>query len=61
MSIHLSFWMDMLTEFQRQSHDAKLADPFYESLEGLLHDLRTITIVRDHVSPASRVDEPLAG
>jgi transcriptional activator SPT7 len=27
---------------QRQSQDAKLSDPFYDSLEGLLQDLRTI-------------------
>lgn len=61
VSIHLNCCLCTLTELQRQSHDTKLADPFYESLEGLLHDLRTITIVCDRVSPASRVDEPLAG
>ena len=32
---------------QRSSHDpAKLADAFYDSLEGLLHDLRMVTMVR---------------
>ena len=30
---------------QRQSQDTKLSDPFYDSLEGLLQDLRTITPV----------------
>jgi hypothetical protein len=30
---------------QRQSYDSKLTDPFYDSLEGLLMDLKTITIV----------------
>ena len=34
------------TSLQRQFYDAKLADPFYDSLEGLLHDLRTVTMVR---------------
>jgi transcriptional activator SPT7 len=28
-----------------QSYDAKLSDPFYDSLEGLLLDLRTVTMV----------------
>lgn len=31
--------------FQRQSYDTKVSDPFYDSLEGLLHDLRTVTMV----------------
>jgi transcriptional activator SPT7 len=31
---------------QKQPHDAKLADPFYDALEDLLHDLRTVTMVR---------------
>lgn len=30
---------------QRQTQDAKLSDAFYESLEGLLNDLRTVTLV----------------
>jgi transcriptional activator SPT7 len=30
---------------QRQGHDPKLSDPFYDSLEGLLVDLRTVTMV----------------
>lgn len=30
---------------QKQPHDAKLADPFYDALEDLLHDLRTVTMV----------------
>lgn len=29
-----------------QGHDAKLADAFYDSLEGILLDLRTVTLVR---------------
>lgn len=31
---------------QRQGYDNKVSEPFYESLEGLLHDLRTVTMVR---------------
>ena len=37
-----------LTDFplrQKQPHDAKLVDPFYDALEDLLHDLRTVTMV----------------
>ena len=35
-----------LTSWQKQSQDAtKLADAFYDSLEGLLQDLRTVTMV----------------
>ena len=30
---------------QKQPHDAKLVDPFYDALEDLLHDLRTVTMV----------------
>jgi hypothetical protein len=30
---------------QKQCYDAKLSDPFYDSLEGLLLDLRTVTMV----------------
>ncbi|KAF4563057.1 Transcriptional activator spt7 [Pleurotus pulmonarius] len=41
---NLKLLLTTVKEGRRQSHDAKLADPFYESLEGLLHDLRTITI-----------------
>lgn len=38
-----------LTSSQKQSQDAtKLADAFYDSLEGLLHDLRTVTMVSIH-------------
>ena len=31
--------------YQKQPHDAKLVDPFYDALEDLLHDLRTVTMV----------------
>jgi hypothetical protein len=30
---------------QKQCHDAKLSDPFYDSLDGLLQDLRMVTMV----------------
>ena len=30
---------------QKQPHDVKLADPFYDALEDLLHDLRAVTMV----------------
>ena len=31
---------------QRQGYDNKVSEPFYDSLEGILHDLRTVTMVR---------------
>ena len=31
---------------QRQGYDNKVFEPFYESLEGILLDLRTVTMVR---------------
>ena len=31
---------------QRQCHDTKISDAFYDSLDGLLQDLRTVTPVR---------------
>ena len=39
--------LGLLTKFlQRQVADARLSDPFYDSLEGLLMDLKTVSIVR---------------
>ena len=35
----------LISLVQRQFFDTKLSDPFYDSLEGLLHDLRTVTVV----------------
>lgn len=37
--------LTLATSQQKQPHDAKLADPFYDALEDLLHDLRTVTMV----------------
>ncbi|TFK71075.1 hypothetical protein BDN72DRAFT_487042 [Pluteus cervinus] len=40
----LKLLLTTVKEGRRQSHDAKLSDPFYDALEGLLSDLKTITI-----------------
>lgn len=33
------------TKDAKDSKDSKLSDPFYDSLEGLLSDLRAVTVV----------------
>ncbi|KAF5354367.1 hypothetical protein D9758_010777 [Tetrapyrgos nigripes] len=41
----LKLLLTSVKEFRRsQSHDTKLSDPFYETLEGLLVDLKTVSI-----------------
>ncbi|KAF8176920.1 hypothetical protein BJ912DRAFT_986398 [Pholiota molesta] len=40
----LRLLLTTVKEGRRQSYDSKLTDPFYDSLEGLLMDLKTITI-----------------
>lgn len=35
-----------LTLAQRQASDTKVGDAFYESLDGLLQDVRMVTMVR---------------
>ncbi|KAI3611684.1 saga complex protein [Moniliophthora roreri] len=40
----LKLLLTTVKEGRRQSHDSRLADPFYDSLEGLLLDLRTVSI-----------------
>ncbi|KAJ7215027.1 hypothetical protein GGX14DRAFT_518637 [Mycena pura] len=47
---------------QRQAHDPKLTDPFYDSLEGLLLELRTTTIdnhdAEAFLKPVSKAEVP---
>ncbi|TRM68765.1 hypothetical protein BD626DRAFT_471719 [Schizophyllum amplum] len=48
---------------ERKAHDtSKLTEPFYESLEGMLHELRTVTIdnhdAEAFLKPVSRADAP---
>ncbi|KAG7091403.1 hypothetical protein E1B28_010440 [Marasmius oreades] len=40
----LKLLLTTVKEARRQGHDSKLTDPFYDSLEGLLLDLRTVSI-----------------
>ncbi|KAJ6579927.1 hypothetical protein DFH09DRAFT_979251 [Mycena vulgaris] len=40
----LKLLLTTVKEGRRQAHDSKLTDPFYDSLEGLLLDLRTTSI-----------------
>ncbi|KAF8627032.1 hypothetical protein AX15_004566 [Amanita polypyramis BW_CC] len=60
--VDLRLLLSTVKEGRRQSQDAKLSDPFYDSLEGLLQDLRTITPDnRDpeaFLKPVSRADVP---
>ncbi|KAI0264096.1 hypothetical protein BC834DRAFT_883527 [Gloeopeniophorella convolvens] len=52
----------VVKDSRKQPHDAKLADPFYDALEELLHDLRTVTMDNHDadafIKPVSRVDVP---
>ncbi|EGO00559.1 hypothetical protein SERLA73DRAFT_71569 [Serpula lacrymans var. lacrymans S7.3] len=43
-SADLKLLLTTVKEARRQSYDTKISEPFYESLEGLLHDLRTVTM-----------------
>ncbi|KZT72342.1 hypothetical protein DAEQUDRAFT_755185 [Daedalea quercina L-15889] len=59
----LKLLLSAVKETRKQSHDAaKLADAFYDSLEGLLHDLRMVTMdnrdAEAFLKPVSRTDVP---
>ncbi|KAI0941499.1 hypothetical protein AcW1_003374 [Taiwanofungus camphoratus] len=59
----LKLLLSAVKESRRQSHDTtKLADAFYDSLEGLLHDLRTVTMdnrdAEAFLKPVSKTDVP---
>ncbi|CAA7263126.1 unnamed protein product [Cyclocybe aegerita] len=58
----LRLLLTSVKEARRQSYDTKLADPFYDSLEGLLVDLKTITIdnrdAEAFLKPVSRAEVP---
>lgn len=58
----LKLLLSTVKEGRRQSQDAKLSDAFYESLEGLLNDLRTVTLdnhdAEAFLKPVSRNDVP---
>ncbi|EAU92016.1 hypothetical protein CC1G_06003 [Coprinopsis cinerea okayama7 len=58
----LKLLLTAVKEARRQSYDTKLSDPFYESLDNLLADLRTITIdnrdAEAFLKPVSRVEVP---
>ncbi|KAG2114014.1 hypothetical protein BD769DRAFT_1490209 [Suillus cothurnatus] len=41
----LRLLLSAVKDARRQSFDAKVSEPFYDSLEGLLHDLRTVTMI----------------
>ena len=45
----------LMGSLQRQVADARLSDPFYDSLEGLLMDLKTVSIVRLVHLPSARL------
>ena len=49
----------LITLTQKHITDAKLLDPFYESLEGLLTDLRTVTMVAKYLTSHSCPDGKL--
>ncbi|RXW25716.1 hypothetical protein EST38_g158 [Candolleomyces aberdarensis] len=58
----LKLLLTAVKETRRQSYDAKLSDAFYESLENLLADLRTITIdnrdAEAFLKPVSKAEVP---
>ena len=39
------FFFQRLKDDVKDSKDSKLSDPFYDSLEGLLSDLKAVTVV----------------
>ncbi|KAJ2917713.1 hypothetical protein MD484_g2706, partial [Candolleomyces efflorescens] len=58
----LKLLLTAVKETRRQSYDAKLSDAFYESLENLLADLRTISIdnrdAEAFLKPVSKAEVP---
>ncbi|KAF9476670.1 hypothetical protein BDN70DRAFT_882134 [Pholiota conissans] len=58
----LRLLLTTVKEGRRQSHDLKITDPFYDSLEGLLTDLKTITIdnrdAEAFLKPVSKAEVP---
>ncbi|OAX33132.1 hypothetical protein K503DRAFT_794579 [Rhizopogon vinicolor AM-OR11-026] len=58
----LRLLLSAVKDARRQSLDAKVSDPFYDSLEGLLHDLRTVTMdnhdAEAFLKPVSKSDVP---
>ncbi|KAH9485856.1 Transcriptional activator spt7 [Psilocybe cubensis] len=58
----LRLLLTTVKEGRRQNYDSKLSDPFYDSLEGLLLDLKTITIdnhdAEAFLKPVSKTEVP---
>ncbi|KDR69778.1 hypothetical protein GALMADRAFT_908498 [Galerina marginata CBS 339.88] len=58
----LRLLLTTVKEGRRQSYDTKLTDPFYDSLEGLLMDLKSITIdnhdAEAFLKPVSKTEVP---
>ncbi|THH20490.1 hypothetical protein EW146_g882 [Bondarzewia mesenterica] len=58
----LKLLLQAVKEGRRQTYDAKVSDPFYDALEDLLHDLRTVTMDNHDpeafLKPVSRTDVP---
>ncbi|KAH8103455.1 hypothetical protein BXZ70DRAFT_925723 [Cristinia sonorae] len=58
----LKLLLTTVRDARRHTLDTKLADPFYDSLEGLLHDLRTVTIdnrdAEAFLKPVPRTEYP---
>ncbi|KAI9441880.1 hypothetical protein H4582DRAFT_1421945 [Lactarius indigo] len=60
--VDLKRLLQVVKDSRKQPHDAKLVDPFYDALEDLLHDLRTVTMDNHDadafIKPVSRADVP---
>ncbi|KAA1476547.1 hypothetical protein DENSPDRAFT_867330 [Dentipellis sp. KUC8613] len=58
----LKLLLQTVKDGRKQSHDPKLGDPFYDALEDLLHDLRSVTMdnhdAEAFLKPVSRTDAP---
>ncbi|KAG1892955.1 uncharacterized protein F5891DRAFT_1209440 [Suillus fuscotomentosus] len=61
-SSDLRLLLSAVKDARRQSFDAKVSEPFYDSLEGLLHDLRTVTMdnhdAEAFLKPVAKSDVP---
>ncbi|KIJ15637.1 hypothetical protein PAXINDRAFT_169074 [Paxillus involutus ATCC 200175] len=58
----LKLLLNTVKDARRQGYDIKVSEPFYESLEGLLHDVRTVTMdnhdAEAFLKPVSKSDYP---
>jgi transcriptional activator SPT7 len=58
----LKLLLNTVKDARRQGYDNKASEPFYDSLEGILHDLRTVTMdnhdAEAFLKPVAKSDVP---